>query len=513
MSSLPNTLSLTALLFASLVVSACGDSDVLPSDADQPLVEEPASDPGVPIPDTSNEASSNDGGNTAAPALDDGAETSGAAAPSENPVPEGEGPEPPNDDNTPAVDAPIVTGADLSGGQDDSPTLTESLSLQGPSIKDETRGAGPPSVPTRLTRLMAGENWVEFTWAPSSDDQAVKAYEIYRDDQLIATVRGDTGYEHDLRSWLSTSFIDCNYTRYANCVEQDLQPQAGASYAYSVAAVDNEGMRSERSEPAVFSMATPGNSVVDLSTYRLVFDEQFNEGKINRDRWKTSLPWGPNDVINNEKQHFVNTFGTSNPVDYDPFVFTDETIRITGIDTPADQLANANNQPFLSGVLTTSDYFEMTYGYVEMRAKLAAGEGMLSTFYLFNQDYYKNKPEIDIVEYLGARPDKAYQTYHYYDSNRARENKGEKHSSPTMETVTDQNMSDDFHTYGVLWEPELIIWYIDGVEVRRVEGVRVSDEPMNIVTQLVMGSEWIGDPDPSAVPAVLEIDYIKAWQK
>jgi len=82
-----------------------------------------------------------------------------------------------------------------------------------------------------------------------------------------------------------------------------------------------------------------------------------------------------------------------------------------------------------------------------------------------------------------------------------------------MEYDAGVDLSDGFHTYSVLWEPGLVIWYIDGKEVRRIEGVRVSDEPMNIVTQLVMGSEWIGDPDPAAVPAVLEIDYIRAWQK
>lgn len=492
---------LPALLAVCLAVSACSDSDdtvMNPSTGDnQPI--------GPAVPE-----------DTAPPPVDapEGTPPPNDAPPPADPEdPPQDAPAPSDDDDRTVVVEPSASGADVSENPDDSPTQTESLSLQGPSIKDESRGAGPPSVPTGLVRLMAAENWVEFSWVPSTDDQAVKAYEIYRDDQLIATVREDSGYEHDRRSWLSTSFIDCNYTRYANCVEQNLQPQPGASYAYSVAAVDNEGMRSDRSEPAVFSMATPGDSTVDLSSYNLVFDEQFDGNSLDRSRWKTSLPWGPDDIINNEKQYFVNTFGSSNPVGYDPFVFTGETLQITGINTPADQLVNANNQPYLSGVLTTSDYFEMTYGYVEMSARLASGEGMLSTFYLFNQDYYKNKPEIDIIEYLGARPDKAYQTYHYYDSIRFRENKGEKHSSPTMETVTDQNLSADFHTYGVLWEPELVIWYIDGVEVRRLEGVRVSDEPMNIVTQLVLGSEWIGDPDPAAVPAVLEIDYIQAWQK
>lgn len=408
------------------------------------------------------------------------------------------------------LNAASATGSDISGVEDDSPTLVETQSLVGPFLKDTSRGASPPSAPQNLTLLLSAENWLEFSWAPATDDQSVEAYEIYRDGQLLSTVRGDTGYEFDYRSWLSTSYIDCNYTRYTNC---DVQaPMPGATYSYTVIAIDNEGMRSESSAPAQFTLAQRSTSPVDLSAYSKVFDENFDGDRLDRDQWKTVLPWGAEDIINRETQYFVNIFG-NNPPAYDPFVFTGETLQITGIDTPANLLESANNQPYLSGVLTTSDNFEMTYGYVEMSAKVAGGEGLLSTFFLFNQDYEKNKPEIDILEYIGSRPNKAYQTYHYFDSNRARFFSGEKHSSPTMEFADGPDLSSGFHTYGVLWEAGLIIWYIDGVEIRRITGPRVSDEPMNIIAQLVIGSEWIGAPTASQIPAIYEIDYIHAWQK
>lgn len=429
-------------------------------------------------------------------------------------------PEPSNTPTTqtpPAADDPggdlVVNnpdGVDLSGGDDDSPTAVESASLVGPFVKDTTRSAGPPSVPTGLTVLLASDNWLEFSWGPSSDDQSVEAYEIYRDGVLIETIRGDSGVEHEYRSWLSTSYMDCNYTRSASCTGR--QPVPGASYSYSIAAVDNEGMRSALSAPVVFSLNQLSAQPVDLSNYNQVFAEEFNESGLDRARWKTSLPWGPDTTINRELQYFVNTFG-NNPPAYDPFVFTGETLKITGIETPPELLAAANNKQYLSGVISTSDYFEMTYGYVEMSARVAGGQGLLSTFYLFNQEFETNKPEIDVLEYIGSRPDKTYQTYHYYDSNRARYASGEKHSSPTMETVTGTDMSQGFHTYGVLWEEELVIWYVDGQEVQRITGPRVSDEPMNIIAQLVVGSEWIGAPTAASIPAVFEIDYIRVWQQ
>lgn len=410
--------------------------------------------------------------------------------------------------NTPANSAP-TNNVDVSGGDDDSVTLTESLSLQGPFVRDETRSAGPPSVPQGLTLLMASHNYVEFTWAPSADDQSVEAYEIYRDGGLIFTLRGDTG-DREYRSWVTTSYFDCDYTRYAECTNN--APASGGTHSYTVVAVDNEGMRSAPSEPATFSLPAQQRSQPDLTGYNLVFEDEFRGTSLDRDKWKTVLPWGPDSIINGEQQYYVNVFGADEPI-YDPFVFTGETLQITAIPTPADLLSRANNQPFMSGVITTSDVFEMTYGYTEMRARLAPGAGILSTFYLFNQNFDRNQPEIDIIEYIGQDAELAYQTYHYYDSNRSRFSPGERHSTPTMEHNASTNLSDGFHTYSVLWEPELVVWYIDGVEVQRLIGPRVSDEPMNLIAQLVLGSVWIGDAAPSGFPVVYEIDYIKAWQQ
>jgi len=416
----------------------------------------------------------------------------------------------PDTGNADNVVPPSVTGSDQSGNDDDSPTETESASIAGPFIKDTTRAPGPPSVPEGLTLLMSGENFLEFSWKPSTDDQSVESYEIYRDGALVYTIKHDDTFEFNYRNWISTSYIDCNYTRFTGCEANPIVP--GSSYQYQVAAIDNEGMKSALSAPVTFQLAQRQSGGPDLSGYAQILNEEFDGDSLDRDLWKTSLPWGPDTIINREQQYFVNLFG-SDPIDANPFVFTGSSLQITGTVTPPELLDGANGQPYLSGVISTKDKFEMTYGYVEMNAKLASGQGFLSTFYLFNQDFFKNKPEIDIIEYIGDRPDKAYQTYHYYDSNRARSADGERHSTPTMETQIGYDLSSDFHKFGVLWEPGLIVWYIDGAEVRRLTGVRVSDEPMNIIAQFVVGSEWIGQPDASSLPKFLEIDYIKAWQK
>ncbi|MFT6639638.1 MAG: beta-glucanase (GH16 family) [Flavobacteriaceae bacterium] len=177
---------------------------------------------------------------------------------------------------------------------------------------------------------------------------------------------------------------------------------------------------------------------------------------------------------------------------------------------------------FLSGALSTHDRFQFIYGYTEGRFKVSGVPGALSSFYLYHR-YAGNgvnyhAPEIDIVEYLGENPfgdEDAFQTYHFGDTNT-----GITRSAPTMSykkpgggTYAD---NDEWHTFGVLWEPQLVIWYIDGREVKRLSGPQVSRQPMNIINYLVAGSGWAPTPDvsnASLFPIQFEADYIRVYQR
>jgi len=267
-----------------------------------------------------------------------------------------------------------------------------------------------------------------------------------------------------------------------------------------------------------------------LDDFQPVFTEEFDEPEINESYWNTQLVWGDSFIINGEQQYFVDTqqqpdFG------YDPFNLTGDTLIIESIATPAELEGNlppicdvadpldTDRCAFLSGALSSHDKFGLTYGYVESRMKVGSAAGSLSSFYLYNRypgtGRNLHAPEIDIIEYLGENPfgdERAFQTYHY-----ANVNDGSTNSAPTMfyDNPDGTKFDEDFHTYGVLWEPQLVIWYIDGREIKRMTGPQVSRQQMNIVAYLVSGSEWAPTPDVDAdiFPLQLEIDYIKAYQR
>jgi len=190
----------------------------------------------------------------------------------------------------------------------------------------------------------------------------------------------------------------------------------------------------------------------------------------------------------------------------------DETGRV--INT-ADNSFALNRQPYLSGIITSYNSFRFLYGRVEMRARMPAGKGLWSAFWLLNA-YYKqdqpSDPEIDIIEAIGDRTTTANQAYHYMADDDGDGFYKDRKSIENRSYIND--FSAGFHTYSVDWSEGLIIWYVDGVEVKRISGDIVSDEQMYVIANLAVGGWFPGPADETTpFPAKFEIDYIRVYQR
>jgi len=99
---------------------------------------------------------------------------------------------------------------------------------------------------------------------------------------------------------------------------------------------------------------------VDLSLYNLVFSDEFQSQTLDASKWNTSLAWGPDLIVHNQTQYYVDT--QNNPeFGYDPFMLDGEILTISAIETPDALRSAANEQPWLSGVLTTAGNFDFTH--------------------------------------------------------------------------------------------------------------------------------------------------------
>jgi beta-glucanase (GH16 family) len=237
-----------------------------------------------------------------------------------------------------------------------------------------------------------------------------------------------------------------------------------------------------------------------------VFTEEFDDSALDEGKWVTCYWWsntGCTNLSNNELQWYV-----------------PENAMIAGGALRLRALKGAvigheeREFPYTSGMVTSGrkygesrsdDRFSLTYGYVEVRAKVPAGQGLWPAVWLLPSDQ-RSTPEIDVMETLGHQPNVLEMHYHYEDADGEKRNAGHD--------VTTVDLSLDWHVYGVEWGPEAIIWYLDGVERwRYVDRATISDEPMYVLMNLAVGGNWPGDPDQTTIfPADFLIDYVRVWQ-
>lgn len=80
-------------------------------------------------------------------------------------------------------------------------------------------------------------------------------------------------------------------------------------------------------------------------------------------------------------------------------------------------------------------------------------------------------------------------------------------------------VSDDYHVFGIEWEPKVIRWFVDGklYSTKRVsdmpkDGRWVYDHPFFMILNLAVGGGWPGNPDATTkFPQQLLVDYVRVY--
>jgi len=162
---------------------------------------------------------------------------------------------------------------------------------------------------------------------------------------------------------------------------------------------------------------------------------------------------------------------------------------------------------YTSGAVTTEEKFEFTYGKVEIRAKLPEGQGIFPAFWLVNSNGDNWLPEIDMLEYLGQYPNELHYVVHWENTL------SEKSRDYFHYKSDDINFSDDFHTYGLQWEPNKITWILDGTPIFESKAFS-PDVPLYLYINTAIGGDWPGKPDPfDEYPKQMQIEYVRIFQK
>ena len=255
------------------------------------------------------------------------------------------------------------------------------------------------------------------------------------------------------------------------------------------------------------------------SNWELVFSDDFDLASIDSSKWNTRyshpLYDGRTNPWNGEHQAYVGDGEVIDGVEYDAFEFDNGVLSIVSqkLDQPLTVNLNDSTPGFdpvksfdyTSGILTSHDNAAFTYGYMEIRAQVAAGTSLWPAFWMLPTDGGW-PPEIDIMETLGHRTDTVFNGTHAFDEN------GTHVHHSAEQTFAGVDFSANFHTYGVEWSEDSLTWYIDDQAMFQIDH-DIPDVPMYLLANLAVGGYWPGSPDETTPEtSSFDIDYIRVFQ-
>jgi beta-glucanase (GH16 family) len=109
-------------------------------------------------------------------------------------------------------------------------------------------------------------------------------------------------------------------------------------------------------------------------------------------------------------------------------------------------------------------------------------------------------PEIDIYEFFDSDTD-----HHPYFSSHWKSTTADQEY--TSQWAANGDYTDAWHTYGMLWTPDSVRVFVDGVQGPVYTGNAVPHEAMYLILALQTGKGY-NTPDG----ATLDTDYIRIWQ-
>ena len=260
----------------------------------------------------------------------------------------------------------------------------------------------------------------------------------------------------------------------------------------------------------VLPLAAQAEDIPQYEGYELVWHDEFDGETLDRADWNREIRkayW-----TNNELQAY--TGGDAN------IFLRDGKLVLKAI----KHVNEKGSVSYTSGKVQTQDKHDFLYGKIVVRAKVPQGQGLWPAIWMMptRESKYGSWPrcgEIDIMEILGHQTHIAYANLHY----------GEPHAEQQgVYTLTDgTSFSDDFHEFGVEWEPGEFRFYIDGELFHTVNDwysasfgqERPYPAPFNqtfyLQLNLAVGGTWPGNPDETTNfdRAEFEIDYVRVYQK
>ena len=252
----------------------------------------------------------------------------------------------------------------------------------------------------------------------------------------------------------------------------------------------------------------PMGEKLDLDKFELTFEDNF-EGELDRSVWSGHYQYGNTTV--SRKGSYWNQY----------LAETKEGNLVIPVVYLEEGMGGEGAGWYSAGVDTDSDAengFSQKFGYFECRCILPKGSDIWSAFWLMNSGVFdengdgRDGTEIDIFESdcYGDFMENAVTSNLHFDGY------GDAHQKHgATKFLLKNNPYEEFNTYGLEWNENEYIFYINGVETFRTDFGGVSQNEEYLILSVEMKGEDGVPSERENVPAEgaeFIIDYVKVYQ-
>ncbi len=237
----------------------------------------------------------------------------------------------------------------------------------------------------------------------------------------------------------------------------------------------------------------------EIRKWHLTFEDDFDSLRLDHSKWMTGYYWGK--ALMNETYVLAgeNQFFRDENIE-----MRDSVVRIT---TRKEQTTGKTWDPvhgfmnktfeFTSGLISTGQSFRQKHGKFEAKVRFSEAAPIVNAFWMVGE---KMVPQIDVFKSSVQKGKVIECGIHSMNGN--------KEVQHQINTIKGATFKGDYYIYTLEWSPEAIIWKINGLEVNRITN-NLPDEPMYLTFCTTLPQA----PDERKVPATLEIDWVRCYQR
>ena len=246
----------------------------------------------------------------------------------------------------------------------------------------------------------------------------------------------------------------------------------------------------------------------EIEGWNIVWQDEFDKDSLDLTKWSREIGghgWG-----NNELQFYTDSDSNS--------YVENGNLTLKAQVVPQGIGSSKGLRYYSSARLRTYGKGDWKYGRIEVKAKVASGQGIWPAIWMLPTDWlfggWPSSGEIDIMEHVGYDLGVVHGSVHTEAYN---------HKINTQRSSARKiaNVDTEFHVYSIIWNKDKISFFIDDVQYFLFENDQQGnyktwpfDQRFHLLINIAVGGDWPGNPDNSTnFPRKMLVDYVRVYEK